>query len=106
MVQMNFKRISHIKCASLARAVFLKGFLLMEITHRELSRPRYRPLLSVLVDSGGTECTTLPKLIVDSEVRGTTLRKLIVDSEVRGTTLQKLIRGKKPNVHIENPFSF
>ena len=33
---------------SLARAVFLKGFLLMEITHRGLSRPRYRPLLSVL----------------------------------------------------------
>ena len=41
---------------SLARAVF----------YRELSRPRYRPLLSVLVDSGGTECTTLQKLIVDS----------------------------------------
>ena len=72
MVQMNFKRISHIKCASLARAVFLKGFLLMEITHRELSRPRYRPLLSVLVDSGGTECTTLQKSIaseVKSEVK-------------------------------------
>ena len=102
MVQMNFKRISHIKCASLARAVFLKGFLLMEITHRELSRPRYRPLLSVLVDSGGTECTTLQKLIVDSGgTECTTLPKLIVDSggtecktlpklivvgEVRGTT--------------------
>ena len=35
--------------ASLPRAVFLKGFLFMEITHRGLSRPRYRPLLSVLV---------------------------------------------------------
>ena len=63
--------------ASLARAVL----------SRVLSRPRYRPILYVLVDSGGTECTTLPKLIVDSEVRGTTLQKLIVDSEVRGTTL-------------------
>ena len=29
--------------ASLARAVFLKGFLLMEITHRGLSRPHYQP---------------------------------------------------------------
>ena len=32
---MNFKRISLIKWASLARAVFLKEFLLMEITHKE-----------------------------------------------------------------------
>ena len=55
MVQMNFKRISHVKCASLARAVFLKGFLLMEITHRELSRPRYRPLLSVLASEVKSE---------------------------------------------------
>ena len=55
--------------ASLARAVL----------SRVLSRPRYRPLLSVLVDS---------------EVRGTTLQKLIVDSEVRGTTLQKLIASE------------
>ena len=45
---------------------------------------------SIIVGSGGTGCTTLQKLIVDSEVRGTTLQKLIVDSEVRGTTLQKL----------------
>ena len=36
--------------ASLARAVFLKGFLLMEITHRGLSRPRYRPPTPVLMD--------------------------------------------------------
>ena len=36
--------------ASLARAVFLKGFLLMEITHRGLSRPRYRPPTPVLME--------------------------------------------------------
>ena len=85
--------------ASLARAVL----------SRVLSRPRYRPLLSVvdsevrgttprqlIVDSGGTECTTLPKLIVDSGgTECTTLQKLIVDSEVRGTTLQKLIVSEK-----------
>ena len=37
--------------ASLARAVFLKGFLLMEITHRGLSRPRYRPPTPVMDES-------------------------------------------------------
>ena len=41
--------------ASLARAVFLKGFLSMEITHRVLSRPRYRPLLSVLASESESE---------------------------------------------------
>ena len=41
--------------ASLARAVFLMGFLLMEITHRELRHPRYRPPTPVLASEVKSE---------------------------------------------------
>ena len=77
------------------------------ISPRRRPPPPEMPKPKVLVvDSGGTECTTLPKLIVDSGgTECTTLQKLIVDSEVRGTTLQKLIRAEKRSVRgfsIEN----
>ena len=59
-----------------------------------LSDPRYRPPTPVLVDSE-VRGTTLHKLIVDSEVRGTTLQKLIVVSGgTECTTLQKLIMSE------------
>ena len=48
----------------------------------------YDAPLILVVDSGGTECTTLQKLIVDSEVRGTILQQLIVDSEVVGLSYE------------------
>ena len=55
--------------ASLARAVFLKGFLLMEITHRELSRPRYRPPTPVLASESEKKIESIFRSLIFFNLR-------------------------------------
>merc|ERR1711984_64010 len=73
------------------KAIFFMGFLLkIEGDFKTFFEPPYRPLLSVLVDSGDTECTTLQKLSSIAEVRSVDSTKVIV-SEVKSEKSEKVI---------------